>query len=216
MTNVEGDALRPTSGLALVAGIWGIVAIAGCDPRADARSQRGGDTSGPLSPPSRPPRPARAAPAVANIRIANADSIVLERTPCFGSCPAYRLRISRDGGVLFHSRNAGDADRTEVGSVSARQLEHLLMEFELLGFAELPDTIANSREYCGSSRTDAATVITTVFAGATSKQVVDYHGCQWAPSGLRELETLVDSIVNTRRWIRPSASRAAPRPSLRP
>src|ERR687888_360851 len=45
------------------------------------------------------------------------DSIVLERTACFGTCPAYRLRISAAGAVHFTSRNFGDSGRVATGRV---------------------------------------------------------------------------------------------------
>src|SRR5712671_6957629 len=40
-----------------------------------------------------------------------ADSIVLERSACYGTCPAYRLRLSNTGEIRFESRNPGDEGR---------------------------------------------------------------------------------------------------------
>lgn len=134
------------------------------------------------------------------VGLLNPDSIVLERTPCFGACPAYRVRIERGGAVAFRARHRGDTTRTQTGFVAAQDLEDLLQRLETLGFEELPDTIASSPGYCGPSHTDAATVISTVFAGTIAKQVVDYQGCRWAPIGLRELEEFIDHVANTRRW----------------
>jgi hypothetical protein len=39
------------------------------------------------------------------------DSIVPERTLCYGTCPAYRLRLAASGDVAFTSLNPGDSGR---------------------------------------------------------------------------------------------------------
>jgi len=133
---------------------------------------------------------------------ATADSIVLERTPCFGVCPAYRVRIARSGAVLYQSRATGDTTRT-AGSVSAEAAQRVFERADRLRFTALPDTIAQSPAYCGIAPTDFPSAITTIFAGQQSKHVVDYEGCDWAPVGLRRLEMLIDSVAGTQRLLRP-------------
>lgn len=137
---------------------------------------------------------------------AKADSIVLERTPCFGVCQAYRLRVAKSGEVSFRSHTARDTTPL-LTSIPAEVAQRLFERANVLGFDELPDTIATNRAYCPSYVTDFPSAVTTVFVGARSKQVIDYLGCDWAPVGLRNLETLIDSTAGTARLMRLPATR---------
>ena len=74
-------------------------------------------------PAARPEQPATPSAAGAT------DSVVLERTRCYGTCPAYRLRVSRTGEVRFASRNLRDDQRVGVDTVEARQ--HLLVQVKI-------------------------------------------------------------------------------------
>ena len=132
-----------------------------------------------------------------------ADSIVLERTRCFGTCPAYRLSVSRSGKVHFESRNPDDETRA-TADVPTIQFEWILSKAHHIDFLALPNRIADNKHYCPTTVTDNPTAIVTVFMGAGSKRVEDYYGCYWAPAGLRELEEYVDRVTNAKRWIRPA------------
>ena len=134
-----------------------------------------------------------------------ADSVVLERTPCFGSCPAYRLRVSRSGAVHFRSRNFDDTTRTATAIIDSACVSELWHRFQWVNFSALPDTIASVPAYCENAFTDAQRVTVRLFAGTRTKHVVDYQGCVWAPAGLRELEERFDQIAGSSRWVRPNS-----------
>src|SRR5688500_5390632 len=53
---------------------------------------------------------------------ADIDSIVLERTPCFGFCPTYRLAIDGSGRIRY--RNAGERT-VHTDSVAPEAVDHL-------------------------------------------------------------------------------------------
>src|SRR5437764_7008112 len=76
--------------------------------------------------------------AVAQSGAAGLDSVVLERTSCFGTCPAYRLSIARSGHVSFQSRNRGDTAFHAWGTVPARILDTIARRAERTGFFDLP------------------------------------------------------------------------------
>jgi Domain of unknown function (DUF6438) len=168
-----------------------------------------GDTA-PLSPPPvELPTTARAGTTVTTTAIdlrpfdpAKADSIVLERSLCFGFCPAYRLRVSRSGEVLYRSRASRDTTHA-LASIGADKARELLDGARMLGLDALPDTIANVHAYCPNWPTDYPTATITVFVGQGSKHVVDYLGCDWAPVGLRVFESLVDSVAGTKSFLGP-------------
>lgn len=129
---------------------------------------------------------------------ANADSIVLERTPCFGVCTAYRLRIARSGEVLYQSRARGDTTHW-LTTITTEQARHVFQIADLLQIDALPDTIEQDPAYCRNPGTDSPTATTTVYVGSASKHVVDYLGCDWAPVGLRRLEGMIDSVAGASR-----------------
>ncbi len=136
-----------------------------------------------------------------------ADSIVLERTPCFGTCPAYRLRVSRSGSIHFESRNSGDDERRASDSISGNEFEQILVQAHFIDFWSLPNRIADDKRFCPHDVTDNPTAIVTVFVSKRLKRVEDYYGCFWAPAGLRELERHIDEVTNAKRWIRPATLR---------
>ena len=141
-------------------------------------------------------------PTASRLHVEAADSIVLQRTGCLGSCPFYRLRITRQGAVLFQLRDfLGNTSRTYTARLDSSEVGSLLTDARLIGFSELPDTIASIQAYCHVRWTDAPTAIVTLFGASWSKQVVDYHGCWWAPEALRRFEDEVDSTAHAQRWL---------------
>jgi hypothetical protein len=143
------------------------------------------------------------------------DSIVLERTLCYGTCPAYRLSLTRHGIVSFESRNPGDTARRGRDTVSAGTFALLAATADSLSFASLPDTVANSRALCPDKATDHPTATVTIFRGAQTKHVVDYRGCFAASDHtpvpvvgrLRRFEARIDSLAGSRRWVQPARRR---------
>ncbi len=109
--------------------------------------------------------------------LVDADSLVLERTGCFGPCPAYVLHVSRSGAVLFESRNRRDEVRRETDTIPAYTFQRILAQAVLLDFLALPDQIQGNNPFCPYWGTDAPTAIVTVFPPRTAKRVEDYHGC---------------------------------------
>ena len=129
------------------------------------------------------------------------DSIVLERTACFGICPVYRLSIARTGIVAFKEDSITARDK-----ITAAEFARLNGELAHLGFDSLPDDLEAHREYCPSSHTDAPSTFVSVFRGTSSKTVRQYHGCRGGRAvvdQLRRFEDLMDSTAHAGRWIKP-------------
>jgi len=140
----------------------------------------------------------------------SADSIVLERSTCFGTCPAYRLRLSDSGEIRFESRNPGDEDRRVTDTVAAATFPSLISRARSIDFFDLPSMIADDSVLCRNRATDHPTVIVTIFTKARTKRVEDYHGCfetvehEILPpiARLRSLEVEIDSVLRSSRWVR--------------
>lgn len=145
------------------------------------------------------------------------DSIVLERTLCYGTCPAYRLRLGASGHVQFRSRNPGQEGTIHSDGLPGDGFRFLTAMAERIGFFDLPDRIDESTPtYCPDYATDHPTVTVTVFGRAWRKRVEHYTGCY---SGLgehtpveplirlRQFHSAIDSVAGSSRWARPARIR---------
>jgi len=145
-----------------------------------------------------------------------ADSIVLERSMCFGTCPAYRLRLSGRGEIRFESRNPGDESRIAVDTVMSATLPSLISKARSIGFFDLPPKILGDSVLCPIAHTDAPTVVVTIFTKDKTTRVQDYvGGCvdkveHKTPPPLERLHTFeseIDSVLRSSRWVRPASRR---------
>lgn len=129
------------------------------------------------------------------------DSVVLARTRCFGPCPAYRLVIDGQNITHFVSLGPVDSGRTESGPATLFALQSVYQLALFSYFRSLPDTIQSS-PLCGPSASDYPTVTTAIYGRSIQKRVVHYEGCRWSPGILTDLETAIDSLANSSRWVR--------------
>jgi hypothetical protein len=144
-----------------------------------------------------------------------ADSIVLERTICYGTCPAYRLRLSDGGAIRFESRNPGDEGRIAEDTAAPATLASLVSRARAIDFFDLPPEIAADPTLCQNRATDHSTVVLTIFTKTEATRVQDYLGCfettqrgvQPRVVRLRSFEAEVDSVLQSSRWTQPASRR---------
>src|SRR5574338_1584532 len=120
------------------------------------------------------------------------DSIVLERTMCYGTCPAYRVRLTSAGLVTFESRSAGDVGRTATDSVAPERISALARNAAEIGFFDLRTAIADDPSLCPARATDHPSTHVSVY-GARTKTVEDYQGCYASSDG-----SIVPALVKLR------------------
>lgn len=148
-------------------------------------------------------------------RAASADSIVLERTRCFGLCPAYRLSLHADGRAVFRQTGDVGAAVDDPNALSPAQFSWLIDRATQIGFASLPSVIMSDSSLCPARATDHPTATVAIFAADSMRRVVDYLGCYTdtgrsvAPTvaGLRHFERQIDSVSRSDRWIRRASGR---------
>lgn len=128
--------------------------------------------------------------------------VTLERKPCFGTCPVYRVSVAGDGAVAFEGLGYVDSIGSFTGRIDADRVAALARLFEEQGYFALDDKYAYGEPSCPSYATDAPTVITSVTIGNRSKRVEHDLGCAGVPQRLSDLESRIDEIVGTSRWIR--------------
>ena len=142
------------------------------------------------------------------------DSIVLERTSCLGTCPAYRLSVRADGFVRFVSRNQADNGRTESQRRGRDVMRRIERELERAHFSTLPEMRMGRLPYCRTVMSDSPTITLSTFSSRDTRTVSYYTGCvgegmqdtmpRQFIRRLRVLADSIDSIAAGKGWIRPA------------
>jgi len=119
------------------------------------------------------------------------ESISLERTPCFGSCPVYRVTLHRSGRAEFEAK----AFLPKIGAFTG--------QVDLPTFARLCYALDNSRfnnfqEKYRANLTDDTACIITVSTGKSRKTVTDYGAI--GPIQLWTIEELIDGVRERIVW----------------
>ena len=102
--------------------------------------------------------------------------IVLERTSCFGTCPAYVVEIRPDGLVLFTGRNqfAVSSGKRKIDSAVA---DSLAAEIMRSGFVDLAASYKAGEAGCMAYATDHPSITLAVRRGLQGKAVSYDLGC---------------------------------------
>ena len=134
---------------------------------------------------AQPPSPSEiAVPADSDV------AITLERTPCFGSCPVYKITIYKDGLVRYDGIMWVKVKGEQVGRISTDSLSGLIQEFCEANYFDFKDRYTEGP-------TDLPTTITSLTINRKTKVAVDYDD---APESLRRLESEIDDVAVTEQW----------------
>ena len=172
------------------------VLLGGCLPlgaQQAAGRRRAGDGVVPIQPSvqtSGCPTGAAATPPAQPL--APDDFVQLQRTICFGSCPAYTVKIRADGEVEWRGETAVSLRGETRDRTGPDQARLLVERFRAAGFWGLCDSYSRGI-------TDMPTFLTTVGIAGHEKRVSDY--ADGAPAWLRELDRELDALADTHRWI---------------
>jgi hypothetical protein len=111
--------------------------------------------------------------------------IELKRTPCYGYCPVYTIKIAKTGKGLFEG--VENVEKTGIYSFSLRQEELAELEnaFRQIDFYGL-------RDIYHAEVSDLPTTYITYIKGGKRKKIMDYYG---APEELRSLENRIEELV---------------------
>lgn len=144
-----------------------------------------------LVPPER--LPSRHVPAP-TVRPDSKVAITLERTGCFGSCPAYSVTVNTKD-IAFDGRGFVVAAGKHIDTVNADDVRNLAKRFVAADFYSMAESYV-------ASVTDNPTYVLTIAIDGHIKKVEDYVG-QWEgmPAVITELEDDVDEFARTQRWI---------------
>ncbi|HET9283868.1 MAG TPA: ankyrin repeat domain-containing protein [Candidatus Angelobacter sp.] len=120
--------------------------------------------------------------------------IVLGRSGCYGTCPAYTVGVSTHG-ITFDGHEFVVASGKHTDSVNPDAVYALAKRFIAADFYSM-DSIYHA------GVTDNPTYVLYIEIDGRKKEVMDYVG-SWVgmPAVITELEDAVDSFAHTERWI---------------
>lgn len=114
----------------------------------------------------------------------------LERTPCFGRCPAYTVTIQADGSARYVGRTNAPRQGTFSGQVDIGTMQRLLDRANSIGFFSM------DAKYDGQV-TDLPSTIVRVNADGKDKQVT---GRYRMPAAFRGFAAFADTLLQDVQW----------------
>jgi hypothetical protein len=143
--------------------------------------------------------------------ISSFDQLALERTECFGMCPAYRLTVSGSGDVRYEGLNFVETKGQVDDRLSGQQVNDLIAAINECNFFALRESYQGEIDGCPEVCSDMPSAIISVTVEGKTKRIQHYLGCTERsrdhsviphPLKLYNLENRVDEIVGTKRWIK--------------
>jgi len=131
--------------------------------------------------------------------------ITLDRGPCMGRCPQYRVAITADGRVEFEGKSDTKVAGKASGKISENDLKELFAAFEKINYFDLKERYTD--DACPEIATDMSSATTSFQSNGKQKTVFHYHGCvtkdthQSYPPGLNLLENKIDELTKTEQWV---------------
>jgi hypothetical protein len=127
-------------------------------------------------------------------------AISLERTPCFGTCPVYRIAVTRGGSVSYEGRAHVLRVGTATAQIPPERVSALLREMEEAGYFTLSDRYALSEPTCRRYSTDSPSAISSATYRGRTKRIQHDYGCGGVPGALTVLEDRIDEVLGSQQW----------------
>jgi hypothetical protein len=123
-----------------------------------------------------------------------ATQIQLQRSRCYGSCPAYTVTVFGTGRVEFNGEDYACVLGTAETNVDPADVQRLVDGLAAVGY----DRIGS---FTSHDSTDHPTVIVTLRTDGRSHTVNHYLGDNTAPRLLRMIEERIDAVASTGQWL---------------
>ncbi len=142
--------------------------------------------------------------------------LVLERHPCLGTCPSYRLAIRADGRVEYEGvgylntvepASQPPAVRRDSTRLASGDVVRLMAAFDRAWSRWWPNQYRPGRFTCPGAVTDSPTLVIVRERGSRRDTLYSYGGCPYAPERIDRLGTYIDSVVGVKGWLGPIPSR---------
>lgn len=132
------------------------------------------------------------------------QSITLERTDCYETCPIYKVTISANGKVNYEGKDFVKVKGKAQSSLTTAQVKTLEKAIAKVKFFSLQNEYIAQKDGCKEVITDAPSTITTISSGKQTKSIYHYFGCD-GHADLAQLtifEDTIDTVVNSAQWVK--------------
>jgi hypothetical protein len=116
----------------------------------------------------------------------------LEKTPCYGTCPIYKLMILKTGKAIYQGIDHVERKGKFETTFSKAEMDMILKKADETGFWELAD------EY-DAPVTDFPTTITSLRKGNKTKVIANRVG---GPSELRAYENFLEALLKQKAFVK--------------
>jgi hypothetical protein len=135
---------------------------------------------------------------------AEVTELTLERGPCFGTCPIYRITLRSDGTATYIGWNHVARIGVYSGTIAAEEFTRLAVEFEDLGFWQLQESYLLPVN-------DLPVVRTAAIRADSTRRAIRDHGAVGVPgvegpAGLLRIQAAIDSVAAEIAWEKISES----------
>ncbi len=120
--------------------------------------------------------------------------ITVERTMCYGFCPAYRLSIYGDGRVVYEGLHYVRVEGKRTTYIPKSKVRELVAEFERIEFYEFDDHYV-------IGATDLPSVLVSIDLEGRSKTIDMYGAEMIAPEEIANLIKQIEKAVNLAHWV---------------
>jgi len=120
------------------------------------------------------------------------DNVVFEqkKTPCYGDCPVYELKIYDNRTVEIEANQNLDLKGHFMAKISKERFDQIKNAFDQSDFFQYEE------EYT-SNMTDLPSTIITYRKGEKAKTIIDYDK---APESLKNLEKKLHNLIDELNW----------------
>jgi hypothetical protein len=126
--------------------------------------------------------------------------IALQRTECFGDCPAYLIEVDGAGTVRYEGQHFVAVQGKHTAHIPKEEVRKLYLAFEKANFFWTLDKYE-------AKVTDLPTQALSISFDGRSKQVIDYGGLAIGmPKELAGLENLLDAVTQSQTWVKGDAN----------
>lgn len=137
--------------------------------------------------------------------------IKLERTTCFGYCPAYSVTLYADGRVVYEGKSQVRVNGIHEKKIPMQRIQEIVRQAEFIDYFSLPQSTPRVP--------DVPLAITDIRIGNRQNQVKHYlTGWRFgdpAPSGLTAMEEMIDQAADIKDWTNCRGLRVIPEPCMK-
>jgi hypothetical protein len=124
------------------------------------------------------------------------ETITLERTMCYGTCPCYVVEIKSDGGVTYHGEHYVEKIGDHSWTIGVDAIEALNETIQKYGYFSIEARVPTDEMTCNPS------CITSVrLEDGRFREIDNYYGNDQYPKKLQRLEKRIDEIIGVQEYI---------------